>query len=198
MPRSTLADDLAYMTIRELGGHIRRGAVSVEQLVRAALERADRIDHRLNSFITVAADSALMAAKALDGELRRGTSRGALHGIPVTIKDHVDTAGIRTTAGSTILKDRVPAVDAPVVRQLKAAGAVVIGKANLNQFAGGESGWNPDYGKIRNPRALMILGRWLERWIRRAGCRGHCPAVDRVGQWRARFGYRRRSAASSA
>jgi aspartyl-tRNA(Asn)/glutamyl-tRNA(Gln) amidotransferase subunit A len=126
--------------------------LSVEELVRATLDRTARFDRQLNSYITVAGDQALDAARHADDELRRGVDRGPLHGIPVSVKDHIDTAGIPTSAGSKALAGRIPATDAPVVRRLKDAGAIVIGKANMNQFAGGESGWNPDYGKMPNPR----------------------------------------------
>jgi aspartyl-tRNA(Asn)/glutamyl-tRNA(Gln) amidotransferase subunit A len=105
----------------------------------------------LNSFITLIPDAALEEARQMDAEIARGQYRGPLHGIPISIKDHIDTAGIRTTAGAKSRVANVPAADAAVVRRLKRAGAVIIGKANMNKFADGESGDNPDFGKIRNP-----------------------------------------------
>ena len=87
----------------------------------------------------------------MDAELSRGHYRGPLHGIPISVKDHIDTAGIRTTAGAKSRITNVPVTDARVVGRMKQAGTVLIGKANMNRFASGESGDNPDFGKIRNP-----------------------------------------------
>jgi aspartyl-tRNA(Asn)/glutamyl-tRNA(Gln) amidotransferase subunit A len=109
------------------------------------------LDHLLNCFITVTPEAALEQAKQVDGEIVRGQYRGPLHGIPISIKDHIDTAGIRTTAGAKSRISNVPTTDAAVARRMKQAGAVLIGKANMNRFASGESGDNPDFGKIRNP-----------------------------------------------
>lgn len=120
--------------------------------MRACIARTERLEPRLRTYITFTPERALDAARAADAERARGIDRGPLHGIPVGIKDHIDTAGVPTTAGSTLLAGRVPTADAVVVDRLRSAGAVVIGKANMNQFAGGESGWNPDYGKMPNPR----------------------------------------------
>jgi len=149
-----LADDFAFMTIRELGNLIRRREASVEEVVREAITRTERLDPKLNSYITIAAEQAVDPSRRADAEIRQRKYRGPLHGIPISIKDHLDTAGIPTTAGSKVLDKRVPQTDAIVVRKLKEAGAIIIGKANMNRFAAGESGWNPDYGKIRNPRNL--------------------------------------------
>jgi aspartyl-tRNA(Asn)/glutamyl-tRNA(Gln) amidotransferase subunit A len=146
-----VSDDFAYMGIRELGARLRRRQMSIEEVVRAAIARTERLEPQLNSYITLTAERAVDAARSADVELRSGRDRGPLHGVPISVKDHIDTAGIPTTAGTKVLRSRVPAVDAPVVRMLKDAGAVLMGKANLNRFAGGESGWNPDYGKIHNP-----------------------------------------------
>jgi aspartyl-tRNA(Asn)/glutamyl-tRNA(Gln) amidotransferase subunit A len=139
-----LTDDFAHMTIRELGRQIRQREASVVEVVRAAIERTEWIDSKLNSYITVAAEQALDTAARADKEIRQGLYRGPLHGILISVKDHIDTAGIRTTAGAKVLQNRVPQSDAIVVRKLKDAGAILIGKANMDRFAGGESGWIPD------------------------------------------------------
>jgi len=147
-----LADEFAFLGVRALGEQIRRGDVSVEEIVRATLARIARVDPHLHSFITVAGDRAIDSARHADIEIHEGRYRGPLHGIPVGIKDHIDTAGIETTAGSRLYAGRVPHKDAIVVRKLKEAGAIIIGKANMNPFAAGDSGWNPDFGQIKNPR----------------------------------------------
>jgi aspartyl-tRNA(Asn)/glutamyl-tRNA(Gln) amidotransferase subunit A len=90
-------------------------------------------------------------AKQVDAEIARGNFRGPLHGIPISIKDHIETAGVRKTSGAKSRMTMVPTKDAVVARRLKDAGAVLMGKANLNKFADGESGDNPDFGRIRNP-----------------------------------------------
>ena len=99
-------------------------------------------------------DAALAQAKALDAEQRAGKLRGPLHGIPIALKDNIDTAGVRTTAASAVFDDRVPDEDAEVARRLAAAGAVVVGKANLHEFAFGGTSATSYYGPVRNPWAL--------------------------------------------
>jgi aspartyl-tRNA(Asn)/glutamyl-tRNA(Gln) amidotransferase subunit A len=143
--------DPAWMSIAELGQELTSRRMSCVEIVQATLERTQRLDKALNSYITLLADSALAEAKVVDADIGRGRYRGPLHGIPVAIKDHIDTAGIRTTAGAKSRITNVPTADAAVVRRVKQAGAVIIGKANMNKFADGESGDNPDFGRIRNP-----------------------------------------------
>ena len=122
------------------------------EVARSAFGRAQKLDHVLNSYITIQPEEAILEqARLLDGELGRGQYRGPLHGIPISIKDHIDTAGIRTTAGARSRLTNVPSTDARVAGRMKREGAVLIGKANMNKFASGESGDNPDFGKIRNP-----------------------------------------------
>lgn len=143
--------DLAFATIADLGSQLRRRTLSCVDLVHAVLDRTQQLDHKLNSYITLIPDQALAQAAAVDAELDRDHYRGPLHGIPISVKDHIDTAGIRTTAGARSRWARVPTVDAPVVRRLKQAGAILIGKANMNKFADGDSGENLDFGNIGNP-----------------------------------------------
>ncbi len=125
--------------------------MSSEELVRATIERTEALEPRLNSYITFLPDRALEQARQRDAERRRGEVRGPLHGVPVSLKDIFDTAGIPTTAGARFLSDRRPSADAEAARRLFDAGAVLMGKSNLNKFAGGESGENPDFGDIHNP-----------------------------------------------
>jgi aspartyl-tRNA(Asn)/glutamyl-tRNA(Gln) amidotransferase subunit A len=138
-------------TIAEIAPRLRRKEVSPVELTRACLERIEKLNPALNAFITVTAESALAEARAAESELSRGEWRGPLHGIPIAIKDLIDTAGVRTTAGSELYKDRVPAQDAEVVRRLRQAGAVILGKNNLHEFAYGGSSLVSFFGDVHNP-----------------------------------------------
>ncbi len=146
-----LAADLCYLGVAELGRQYRAGATSPVEVTRAVLERIERYDARLRTYITCTAESALEDARRAESELRQGRDRGALHGVPVAIKDFYDTRGVRTTAGSKILADRVPAHDADAVERLRLAGAVLLGKTNLHEFAYGATNVNPHFGNCRNP-----------------------------------------------
>jgi len=121
------------------------------------LARIEHLNPKLNAYITVTAELALAQAKKAESELfaprgRKGNrDRGPLHGIPISLKDNIYTKGIRTTAGSKILKDFIPQRDAKVVIQLKEAGAVILGKTNMHEFAYGVTSNNPHYGPVRNP-----------------------------------------------
>lgn len=138
-------------TIEELSRQIRSGALSPVELTRECLARIERLNPRLNAFITVLADAALADARRAGEEIRRGGWRGPLHGIPIGVKDLLDTAGTRTSAASLQYTDRVPSEDAEVVRRLRAAGAVLLGKQNLHEFAYGGSSLVSAFGETRNP-----------------------------------------------
>ncbi|MBI2965549.1 MAG: amidase [Chloroflexi bacterium] len=140
-----------YASIAELAPQIKAGRVSSVALVEAALARIDKLDGRLNSFLVVMRDSALETARERDREAKAGRYRGPLHGIPIGLKDLFDVAGVATTGGSTVLKDNLATADATVTRRLKEAGAVVMGKLNMVEFAMGATGMNPHYGPARNP-----------------------------------------------
>jgi aspartyl-tRNA(Asn)/glutamyl-tRNA(Gln) amidotransferase subunit A len=137
-------------SIVETSELLRRGAASPVELTTACLARIEKQNPKLNAFITVTAKSALAEAHQAEAEIRRGDWRGPLHGIPLALKDLIDTAGVRTTAASLLFKDRVPAEDAEVVRRLKAAGAVLLGKQNLHEFAYGGSSMISAFGEVRN------------------------------------------------
>jgi aspartyl-tRNA(Asn)/glutamyl-tRNA(Gln) amidotransferase subunit A len=128
----------------------KRLASSVE-LTTECLERISRLDSTLNAFITVTAESAMDQARQADSEISRGEWRGPLHGIPIALKDLINTAGVRTTAASALFKDRIPSQDAEIVRRLKAVGAVFLGKQNLHEFAYGGSSIVSNYGEVHNP-----------------------------------------------
>jgi aspartyl-tRNA(Asn)/glutamyl-tRNA(Gln) amidotransferase subunit A len=146
-------------TIVEVAARLRRKEVSPVELTRACLDRIEKLNPALNAFITVTAESALAEARAAEIEIARGEWRGPLHGIPVALKDIIDTAGTRTTAASELYKDRVPAEDAEVVRRLRRAGAVILGKNNLHEFAYGGSSLVSFFGDVHNSRnAAHIAG----------------------------------------
>ncbi|MFZ0922310.1 MAG: amidase, partial [Candidatus Acidiferrales bacterium] len=146
-----MSSESAYWTIAEAGAQLRRGKLSPVELTQGALSRMEKLNPRLNAFITVTAERALRDAKAAEREMRRGKYRGLLHGVPITLKDNIWTRGVRTTAGSKILKDFVPAADAEVAKRLWNAGTVLLGKTNLHEFAYGITTENPHYGATRNP-----------------------------------------------
>ncbi len=139
------------MTILEAAAALRAKKVSSAELTEEALKRIESANPKINAFITVAADSARARAAAMDGEMARGVDRGPLHGIPVAHKDLMMTRGLRTTAGSRIFSDFVPAEDAAVVAKWSDAGAVMIGKAGLHELAYGITSTNPHFGAVRNP-----------------------------------------------
>ena len=139
-------------TIAQAGARFRDGSLSVEALTRHFLAGISAWQPQLNAFITVTDDLALETAAALDDEFHAGIDRGPMHGVPVVIKDDTDVAGYRATVGSALYRERVAADDARVVKRLKAAGAVILGKTNMNEFAaGGKGGYNPHFGDTRNP-----------------------------------------------
>lgn len=147
-------DDLTTLSLGQAGKLLRERKTSPTELVKACLARIDRLNAALNCFITVTADAALAGAQRAEAEIQRGNWRGPLHGIPIAVKDLFDTAGVRTTAASAHFKDRVPSEDAEVIRRLKAAGAVLIGKTNLTEFARGGNSVNSYFGAVHNPWSL--------------------------------------------
>jgi aspartyl-tRNA(Asn)/glutamyl-tRNA(Gln) amidotransferase subunit A len=144
-------DALCFLGAAELGGRIARREVSPVEVARAHLARIERLDAKLNAFLTVTTDRALAEAATAEREIAAGRSRGPLHGVPLALKDLFDTAGVLTTAGSRILARNTPARDATVVGRLRAAGLVLLGKTNLHEFAFGTTSDNPHYGPARNP-----------------------------------------------
>jgi aspartyl-tRNA(Asn)/glutamyl-tRNA(Gln) amidotransferase subunit A len=138
-------------SIVETGERLRKRDVSPVELTKDCLSRIEKLNPRLNAFITVTVESALIQARVAEAEILRGHWRGPLHGIPLALKDLIDTAGIRTTAASALFKNRIPEEDAEVVRRLKDAGAVFLGKQNLHEFAYGGSSMISHYGEVHNP-----------------------------------------------
>ncbi len=151
------ADEMDFVTIVAIAPKIRRREISPVELTQACLNRIERRNPKLNAFITVAADLAIEQARAAEVEIMRGDWRGPLHGIPIALKDLIDTAGVRTTAASALYKDRIPKEDAEVVRRLRRAGAVIVGKNNLHEFAYGGSSLVSYFGDVRNPGNLQHI-----------------------------------------
>lgn len=152
-----MSADLAWMTIGEVAPLVAARVVSPRELVEALLDRIQGVGSRLNAFITVDADGARSEAGRAEAEIARGAYRGPLHGVPIAIKDNIWTAGLRTTAGSSILGGFVPIDDATIVRRLRQAGAIVIGKANMSEFAYGATNNNAHYGPTHNPWDLTRI-----------------------------------------
>jgi aspartyl-tRNA(Asn)/glutamyl-tRNA(Gln) amidotransferase subunit A len=148
------ASDGAWLSLSDASRLIRDKKVSPVELTQSCLKRIERLSPKLNAFITVTAESALEQAREAEAEIHRGHWRGPLHGIPIALKDLFDTAGVRTTAASGLFKDRVPKQDAEIVRRLKDAGAVLLGKLNMHEFAYGGSSVISYYGPVRNPWSL--------------------------------------------
>ncbi len=142
---------LTNLTLQEAAALVRTRKVSSVELTQACLERIQQLDPRLHAFITLTADQALDEARAAEAEISAGRWRGPLHGVPLALKDLIDTAGVRTTAASALFRERVPQQDAEVVRRLKLAGAVLLGKLNLHELAYGGSGVICAYDVTRNP-----------------------------------------------
>ena len=140
-----------FWTLCEAADQIRKRRISSEELTKLCLERIGKHNEKLNAFITLTADSALEQARACDRDLQKGLAHGALHGVPFALKDNIDTAGVLTTAASKVFEDRVPSEDAEVTSRVKRAGAVLLGKLNLDEFAFAGSGTTGSYGPSRNP-----------------------------------------------
>jgi aspartyl-tRNA(Asn)/glutamyl-tRNA(Gln) amidotransferase subunit A len=146
-------DHLAFASAVQLAALVRDKQVSPVELTRLYLERIERLDGRLRAYVTVTADAALEAARRAEVAVTRGEPLGPLHGVPIGVKDQFDTAGLRTTCGSRIFGDRVPSSDATAVTRLMAAGAILLGKQNLTEFAFGGT-IEPPFGQPRNPWSL--------------------------------------------
>lgn len=138
-------------SIAEASDLLRRKELSSVELTRLCLARIDELNPTINAFITVMRDAALANAQEADTEILAGKWRGPLHGIPIGLKDLIDTAGVKTTCGSALFANRVPTEDAEIVRRLKNAGAVIVGKQNLQEFAYGGTSTSSHFGPVRNP-----------------------------------------------
>ncbi|WP_344447571.1 amidase, partial [Kitasatospora nipponensis] len=143
-------DQLLDLTLTEAADRVARRKVSPVELVQAALQRTERIAET-NAFISVLAEEALTVAKASEAMINAGHRLGPLHGVPVVLKDNIDVSDQLTTAGSKVLADRRPVGDATVAAKLRSAGAILLGKTNMHEFAWGATSANPQYGFVKNP-----------------------------------------------
>ncbi|MBI3933544.1 MAG: amidase, partial [Acidobacteria bacterium] len=151
MANELMTDQLIDMSLADVAASIRSQTVSPVEVTDAALACIERRNPKLNAIWTVTAELARQQARAAETEIVKGEYRGPLHGVPVAIKDLIYTRGIRTTAGSKILAEFVPQYDATVVEKLRDAGAVLVGKTALHEFAYGITNENPHYGPTRTP-----------------------------------------------
>jgi aspartyl-tRNA(Asn)/glutamyl-tRNA(Gln) amidotransferase subunit A len=142
---------LTDLTIVEAGAKLRSGETSSVELLEAVVERAHKTEAQLHAYLTLDRDGAREAAEAADAGLAAGEDKGPLHGVPIALKDNLCTRGVETTAASQILAGYVPPYDATVVTRLRDAGAVIVGKTNLDEFAMGSSTENSGYGPSFNP-----------------------------------------------
>lgn len=149
-----LKNNIQFTTISEIASLIRFKKLSSVKLTKLMLKRIDKFNNKLNAYITITSDLALEQAKKADEELASGHDRGALHGIPIAIKDNISTKGIRTTAGSKYYDNWVPKKDATAIKRLSDAGAVILGKTGMHELAWGATSINPFYGAISNPWKL--------------------------------------------
>ena len=143
--------DLQEITIAGISSDIKRGEVSPVELTDRYLKRIHELNPSLNAYMTMTDEQAMSDAKKAEDEIRGGMYRGPLHGIPFAIKDNLALRGVRTTAGSKILVDWVPDFDATVVEKFREAGAILLGKTNMHEWAGGGTTMNPFYGTTCNP-----------------------------------------------
>ncbi len=162
-------DDATALTLRQASVALRRKSLSPVDLTRACLDRIAQLDPRLNSFITVVPERALAEARERERELSRGERRGPLHGIPIALKDNIDTAGIRTTAAAKGFAERIPAADAEVVRRLRESGAILLGKLNMDECAYGVTSTSGYFGAVKNP--------WSEAHVAGGSSGGPAAAV---------------------
>src|SRR5579883_108842 len=144
------SDPLAW-SLRGASAALAKRQISSEELTKLCLARVSALDHRLNAFITLDADAALAQARKSDRERSAHRAAGPLAGIPIALKDNIDTAGIRTTAAARVFETRVPTEDAEVMRRLKSAGAVFLGKLNLDEMAFAGTGTTGCFGPVHNP-----------------------------------------------
>jgi amidase len=151
MTEAVAADELCDLTAIDLAGRIRRKQVSAREVMAAHLARIERVNPRINAIVTLVAERAMADAAKADELQARGGALGPLHGLPVAHKDLVNTAGIRTTFGSPLFRDNVPTTDALIVKRVRAAGAITLGKTNTPEWGAGSNTFNPVFGATLNP-----------------------------------------------
>ena len=151
------AEELCALTLKQVSELVHARTVSPVELTQACLARAELYNPKTNAWITIMRERALAQARELEKEQAAGRLRGPLHGIPIGLKDNIDAAGVRTTAGSKTLAGNVPREDAEVTKRLRAAGAVLVGKCNMHIFAQGATSAVSYFGPVRNPWGLELI-----------------------------------------
>ena len=170
-----MPDELCYLSIAEAATLLQSQQLSPVELTNAFLHRIEAIDPRIHSFVLVTGEEALRQARAAETEIAAGRYRGPMHGVPIGLKDLIETAGIRTTAHSRVLLDHIPAEDATVVSRLTEAGCVLLGKLGCLEFAHGSPSpdqawpavrnpWNLEHGFTERARARARRQQWLQGW----------------------------------
>ena len=144
-------ESISFSSIKQLSETIKNRDLSSVDLVEVCLKRINKFNPSLNSFITVLNEQAYEDAERIEKEIRQGIDRGPLQGIPFSIKDIIFAEGVRCTAGSKIMSNYIPKIDATIVARMRKAGAILVGTNNLNEFASGITGINPHYGSSKNP-----------------------------------------------
>ena len=162
--------EICYMSAGDLSRLIREKEVSPVEVIDAHLARIQTTEPALNSFITLLPEQARAAARQAEREIQAGRYRGPLHGIPVALKDLFNTGGVRTTSGSKIFDTFVPTEDCTVAARFREAGAILLGKLNMHQFAFGPTGENPDYGHMHNPWNPEMVTGGVKRRLRVCRC----------------------------
>ncbi len=170
--------DLTFTGAAKLAALYRGRKTSPLEVMRAVLDRIDRVNPRINAIVTLARESALSEARRATAALRRGAKLPPLFGVPVGIKDVTPTRGLRTTYGSKLFADHVPEADALVVERLRAAGAIVIGKTNTPEFAFGPNTVNAVFGATRNPWNLALTAGGSSGGSAAALATGMCPLAE--------------------
>lgn len=170
--------EIVYRSARELAHLLRTRELSAREVVQAHLDQVARTNPAVNAIVTLTAERALADARAADQRIARGDAVGPLHGIPMVHKDIHDTAGIRTTYGSPVFADNVPARDELAVARLRAAGAITIGKSNVPEFGAGSHTFNPVFGATRNPYALTRSAGGSSGGAAAALASGMCPLAE--------------------
>jgi len=147
-------DEICDLTAVDLAARIRRKQLSAREVMEAHLARIARVNPKINAIVTLVAERAMDDARKADELQARGGTLGPLHGLPVAYKDQINTAGIRTTFGSPLYRDNVPTVDAILVKRVRDAGAITLGKTNMPEFGAGSNTFNPVFGATVNPYNL--------------------------------------------
>ena len=185
-------EELVFLSVAEQSELLGNGELSPVELTEAYLERTERLNSRLFAYITVAAEKALEQARRAEVQIRQGECLGPLHGIPIAVKDQMWTEGIRTTNASFLLRDFVPEEDATVIARIKEAGAVLLGKLNMSEFASGGRFMFP-YGRTRN-RGTRTTSRGHRVRVRGPLLRRGCAPLRWERTLRGRYGILRRGA----